>query len=404
MTQRSVLILLVLIALSFSVGCFGTTQTDGDNDEVLLLYTKGVSIMYTLLYTEQIDGFIAWEPYGTIADEGKLGKTIVLTQDLPPQDVWGNHPCCVVVMHDDLIRDKPELARAFCVLMHNAIAYTNENPEKGADTASNWILGNKSFTFGSYVVSSEAAMQRSADNLIFSDEITAQWLSSIGEIGSFEMHQLNSDRAMPDGDISDQVLAMVVDTSFSKQAIKDCEGETVCTPPKSDAPLRVGYLMTNHDTPLFLSVKDWEYFNRTYGVCIRPPEPVTGSCGEGVFIVNGEEICPVNLISGGSGASILSLMEENNLDIGLVGIAPAVGAVGFDAPVKVVMPMQNGGSAIVLPYDSPVTDWEGMIRYAQERAAAGRPFVMAVPSQGSIQDVIIQSALESAGMHPVRKR
>ena len=68
------------------------------------------------------------------------------------------------------------------------------------------------------------------------------------------------------------------------------------------------------------------------------------------------------------------------------------------------MPMQNGGSAIVLPYDSPVTDWEGMIRYAQERAAAGRPFVMAVPSQGSIQDVIIQSALESAGMHPVRKR
>ena len=42
---------------------------------------------------QQIDGYIAWQPFVSIATDAKIGKLVTYSQGLPPQDQWNNHPC-----------------------------------------------------------------------------------------------------------------------------------------------------------------------------------------------------------------------------------------------------------------------------------------------------------------------
>lgn len=49
--------------------------------------------MIGALRTNQIDGFIAWEPYPAQAVRMGIGKVLVSSGD-----IWKNHPCCVLVV------------------------------------------------------------------------------------------------------------------------------------------------------------------------------------------------------------------------------------------------------------------------------------------------------------------
>lgn len=69
---------------------FGDPGSDRNEAKVTVIKPPE---MIGALRTNQIDGFIAWEPYPAQAVKMGIGKVLVSSGD-----IWKNHPCCVLVV------------------------------------------------------------------------------------------------------------------------------------------------------------------------------------------------------------------------------------------------------------------------------------------------------------------
>jgi ABC-type nitrate/sulfonate/bicarbonate transport system substrate-binding protein len=85
---------------------------DKGNPEVELLFCKGKRILSVLLTTGQIDGYVAWQSYLDLAEKRYIGGVVALYRGFPPEGVWNNHPCCVLVASKDLLQDHTDMAMA----------------------------------------------------------------------------------------------------------------------------------------------------------------------------------------------------------------------------------------------------------------------------------------------------
>ncbi len=79
--------------------------------------------MFKALSEEAIAGYVVAEPHNSVAETTKTGKVLRLTGD-----VWRDHACCVVCMHESDVRDRPDWTQ--CVV--NAIV-----------KAQQWSRGNR---------------------------------------------------------------------------------------------------------------------------------------------------------------------------------------------------------------------------------------------------------------------
>lgn len=90
----------------------------------------------------------------------------------------------------------------------------------------------------------------------------------------------------------------------------------------------------------------------------------------------------VNLVPFRSGAELVRALEENQIDIGYCGIAPATIAISKGAPIKIVAPVNTGGSGLVVPLNSSGNISEDLVNKN-----------IAIPSKGSVQDVLLEDLL-----------
>lgn len=83
--------------------------------------------MPTALAGRKIDGYIVAEPFNAIG-EMKIGAKIMRFSG----DIWKNHPCCVVVMHEGLIHAKPVFAQKVVNAVVRAQLWTSNNRVEAA--------------------------------------------------------------------------------------------------------------------------------------------------------------------------------------------------------------------------------------------------------------------------------
>lgn len=83
--------------------------------------------MPAALLGKKIDGFIVAEPFNAIA-EMKIGARIMRFTG----DIWKNHPCCVVVMHEKDSVQRPAFTQKAINAVVRAQHWVIENPEKTA--------------------------------------------------------------------------------------------------------------------------------------------------------------------------------------------------------------------------------------------------------------------------------
>ncbi len=75
----AVFLLLIIAGCTQAPANSGTltpTQTLSSGTSVGILYSKGVGPMPMLLATKQVDGYIAWQPFVSIASEANIGKVV----------------------------------------------------------------------------------------------------------------------------------------------------------------------------------------------------------------------------------------------------------------------------------------------------------------------------------------
>ena len=124
--------------------------------------------------------------------------------------------------------------------------------------------------------------------------------------------------------------------------------------------VKIGYLPTDHDAALFVA-------NAT-----------------GMYKDAGIE---VELHEYNNGGDLMSAMASGDLDVGYVGITPAIYSISKEVPVKIVAGAQNEGSGL-LSHDSSVksiSDLKGK--------------VVATPGESSIQSVLLKYYLKKNGLN-----
>jgi len=94
---------------------------------------------------------------------------------------------------------------------------------------------------------------------------------------------------------------------------------------KTEIPtLKVAYLPTDHHAALFVAAKEGELFKNKYGIYMKEIEPKKKY---GLY-ENGKKVADVELVQVvEGGAKIMTLMAQNQIDIGLNGVPPAVFAI-----------------------------------------------------------------------------
>ncbi len=85
--------------------------------------------MVSALRANQIDAFVAWEPYPARAHTDCIGHNLKTSAE-----IWPDHPCCVLVVDKDYFKDNPQTVRAVLQAHVTATEFIQNNKEQAINT------------------------------------------------------------------------------------------------------------------------------------------------------------------------------------------------------------------------------------------------------------------------------
>ncbi|MTE00577.1 ABC transporter substrate-binding protein [Paracoccus sp. YIM 132242] len=106
-----------------------TTGTPAANQVALSLMSP--ADMVPALAAGQIAGYIVAEPFNAAAEINGIGKVLRFTGD-----VWRDHACCLVFMHEDHLANRPEWSQKVVSAMVKAQLWTRDNRAETAQLLS----------------------------------------------------------------------------------------------------------------------------------------------------------------------------------------------------------------------------------------------------------------------------
>lgn len=83
--------------------------------------------MVNALATGRIHGYIVAEPFGAQAEAQNVGKVLVLSKD-----IWPNHICCVLNLHETVIASHPEAVQELVSGLQRTAAFIEADPVQAA--------------------------------------------------------------------------------------------------------------------------------------------------------------------------------------------------------------------------------------------------------------------------------
>ena len=386
---------LLCLAVVFSAGC---VDNGGSGEKVEILYA-GVGNMPQLLESGAVDAAIAWQPFVAVIEEGQIGKVISYSEDLPPAGKWEGHTCCVFGANSYALAN-PEIAADMTALMILGNEYITANPDKSAVLIADWLFANQDLTYGGVTVNSVDVMDASIPTIKFSGEVTDAWIES-----NEDFVQSQRDLGLVTGKLantnSEETKGLLFDFGPYEAAQGIVESGKFLEPSTSVKEISVGYLASDHDGPLFVLLKDWKFFKDNYNTYLKPVTEKVGKIDKAELYINGKKVCDVKLIEGSAGPQLMTLLQQNQIQYAVAGTPPFVSAVDKSTSavdIKILAPIMMNGSGLVVSDEAPADDWNSFIAWVKERSAEGKPVVIADPQLGSIQDVQLKAALDSAGI------
>ncbi len=368
--------LLLIIALLFLLLYSGPRNTSqpGSEGEVYLLYASSGS-MVQLLNAGQIDAFIVWEPIVSTATLTGTGKMIATPGWMPPPGEWGDTACCVLVLRNDMISKNPDVSALLSGLTTAAVERVNENQSLAENITADWVFGSKPLLTASGTLEPISVEQQAFTNINFTSQSVPPDMNEIGLPGEDTGTTPRMDRTV---------------VGRGKQFLN---GTLPLPEPGGTIQVNLGYLpSSDHTAPLYVMVKDSDYFRERYGFYLAPDNPAQTRPEHCTLYVNDTPFANVNLIPGQSGGGIMTTIGQGALDGAYIGSVPIELQVGLGNPSTMVQSINSGGTGLVVGTGAPCSDWVTFTEWAEARSAEGKPLVIATV-QSSIQESIIRSAL-----------
>lgn len=386
---------LLCATVVFSAGCVDN-GTSGDRVEILYSVP---GTMPQLLDSGAVDAVITWQPFVAGIEESGVGKVVSYSEDLPPKGKWEGHTCCVFGANSYALAN-PEVAADVTALMILGNEYITENPAKASALIADWLFANGDLTYGNVKVSSVDVMKASIPTILFSGEVTDAWIAS-----NEDFVQSQRDLGLVTGKLantnSEETEALLFDFSAYDAAQDILASGKFLDPKTAVQEISIGYLPSDHDGPLFVLLKDWKFFKDNYNTYLKPVSEKVGKIDKAELYVNGKKVCDVKLIEGSAGPNLMTLLQQNQIQYAVAGTPPFVSAIdkaSSAVDIKILAPIMMNGSGLLVADDAPADDWDSFVAWIKERSAEGKPVVIADPQLGSIQDVQLKEALDSAGI------
>ena len=371
-------VILGVVMLSGCIDGINSTNSETATPEVKLINCKGQGSMPQLLSTGELDAVIAWQPKPALLETEGVGKVITYSGDLPPEGMWKNHPCCVMVVSDDALENKNYAVREFVKLIVLATNEMEKNKTLAIEASAYW-LGVK-----------KEVEEKSIPNIKFSSD------PKLIENGVLDFVEVMRKQGALSGRLNTTEKEKAVNTLFDfeiyNEVVNEIENNISVNPPSQVPTLRIAHLPSDHHAALSVAATYPELFKNKYGLYLKEIEPKK----KYELYEQGRKIADIELILvSEGGAKIMTLMAQNQIDVGFNGVPPAVFSIDKGTKGKIVCALNSEGSAVVVRKDIPVNNWDEFITWIKEQHKEGKVVKIGHPLPVSIQYVMIKSALGS---------
>ncbi len=397
MQKKAVLMMTAGILLIFTViltaGCVGSDKT-GQPGVELVVITSGLQL--NSLALGQIDATINWQPNVAAAEVSGVGKIISYSKDLPRPSgkTWDDHPCCVFGANEQGVKNK-DLAVVLTALLMKADRYITDHPKEAAADTANWIYGDTDPIYGNITVKGIDVTTASLPTIHFTTEMTDKWKDDVYDFIQI-YRSLESLTGTLQSTSRKETEALIYEPSIY-QAAKEAAQTGVFPTPVSEN-ISIGYLLSDHNAPLFVLIKEWEYFRDNGNTYLKPVEIKSGRAESAELYVNGKKICNVSLVQGSAGPNLTTMLQTDGIQYAIAGLTPFLYSIDIRNGLKVLAPVMTEGSGIIVPPNAPVNSWKEFVAWAKQRSAEGKKLLIAVPEVNSIQDLMLKFALASEGI------
>ena len=387
--------ILLVLAVVFAAGC--VEDTDGSRHPSVDLVVIASGMQVNSLVLGQTDCVINWQPNVAAAEVSGVGKVICNAKDLPRTDgkTWDDHPCCVFGANSEALQNR-DLAVVLTALLIKADQYITGHPERAAVDAANWIYGDTDPVFGNIRVKGTDVTAASIPTIHFTTDMTDKWKDDVYSF--IQIYRSNGSLIDTLKSTSRSETERIIYEPSVYQAAKEAAASGVFPTPKHTDEIKIGYLLSDHDAPLFVLVKDWEYFKEHGNTYLKPEAEKSGQVERAGLYVNGQKICDVSFVQGNAGPNLTTMLQTNSIQYAVAGLTPFLSSIDTRKGLKILIPVMTEGSALMTTAKEPVSSWAEFVAWAKKRSAEGNPLLIAIPEANTIQDLMLKSALASEGI------
>lgn len=154
--------------------------------------------------------------------------------------------------------------------------------------------------------------------------------------------------------------------------------------------LKVGYIFTNHQTPLMVAAEKGEEFKEN-GVYLK--EIVERQ--KYALMENDTAIANIELIVTKNGSEAMTMMGQGHMDMGLASSAACIAAIDKGTKIKILSPVHTEGISLVVDKGSSITNWDEFKMAAKE---GNTPIKVGYHSPTSAPVILFEAALNDSGL------
>ncbi len=357
--KKSYIIAAVLVVAVVVIGVVALAMNNSGSSKTIKYTAVAPKLQADGITQGSISGGVSWEPYASQA--ALSGNAHVLYWS---DEIWPDHPCCVVVASDSFAQANPNVVKSFLKansLANAWIADTLAHP----DSANYTLLLQMGATFSNV---NNTVVSSSLNHTNFSDQLTTSFVQGLKNFTNefINLNQTSTAKLTAAGYSSvDDFISKYVDTSYLN-AIGDVQ------PSASLTDVRVGYL-----------TGDLHQFARLVAM------NATVGGGTSLFQQYGINAIAANAGGFAAGPAEMDGFAANTVDIGYLGSPPAIlKHLNNNIAVKIIAGANTEGSALVVSNDiKSFADLNGK--------------TIGDPGLGSIQHLLLQVLAQKNGYNLV---
>lgn len=357
--KRSYIVAAVIVVAVVVIAAVAWAMMPPTNEKTVKFTTVAPKLQADGIAQGSIAGGVSWEPYASQAVESGHAHVLYWSDE-----IWPDHPCCVVVASNAFAQANPEVVKAFL---------------KADDLANAWIADaiahpdSENYTLllqmgAQFSNVDNSVVASSLNHTKFTDQLSPAFIDGLKNFTNefIKLNQTSPAKLTAAGYSSvDDFIGKYVDQTYLS-AINDVQPTTQMTD------VRVGYL-----------TGDLHQFARLVAM------NATVGGGTSLFHQYGINAIAANAGGFSAGPAEMDAFAANAVDIGYLGSPPAIlKHLNNNIQVKIIAGANTEGSALVVSNDiHTFADLEGK--------------TIGDPGLGSIQHLLLQAIAEKNGFKTV---